>query len=92
MDCAGYRKTMAVMATMRFMEKSLANTRRRMSLGSWRGLQRRSTAATRSCRVPPLTVRPPERTAEEAERIVRQGLSDYAPGRGNDRRRAPSPS
>ena len=73
-------------ATRKATKKNLAKTRKRTSLGSLAKFAEKVNGGYQIKQVPPVIVRPPDFTADEAERIVQQGLSDYQKTLTPDRR------
>jgi uncharacterized protein (DUF2252 family) len=73
-------------ATMKATAKNLAKARRRTSLGSLQKFAEQVNGTYRIKEAPPVIVHPPEIFADEAERIVRQGLADYETTLTADRR------
>ena len=66
--------------------KALAKARTRTSLGSLSKYAERVEGGYRIKQQPPVIVRPPETMSGDFERIIRQGLADYASSLGPDRR------
>ncbi len=64
-------------AALKAAEKNVAKARKRTSLGSLQKFAEQVDGTYRIKEVPPVIVHPPQGFAEEAERVVRQGLADY---------------
>ena len=73
-------------ATKKAAAKNLAKARKKTSLGSLGKFAERVNGGYRIKQQPPVIVRPPELMRDDAEAIVRQGLSDYAQTLSPDRR------
>ncbi len=73
-------------AALKAAEKNVAKARRRTSLGSLQKFAEQVDGSYRIKDVPPVIVHPPEDFAQEAERVVRQGLADYEGTLTPDRR------
>ncbi len=73
-------------ATIKAAQKGLAKARKRTSLGSLSKFAERTRGGYRIKQQPPVIVRPPELMQEDAERLVRQGVIDYARSLAPDRR------
>jgi uncharacterized protein (DUF2252 family) len=66
--------------------KALDKARTRTSLGSLSKYAQRVAGGYRIKQQPPVIVRPPETMSDDFERVIRQGLADYARSLGPDRR------
>jgi len=67
-------------------QKALAKAQTRTSLGSLSKYAQRVEGGYRIKQQPPVIVRPPETMHGDFERVIRQGLADYARSLGPDRR------
>jgi uncharacterized protein (DUF2252 family) len=73
-------------ATTKAAQKGLAKARKRTSLGSLSKYAQRVDGGYRIKHQPPVIVRPPEEKYGDFDRIISQGLSDYARSLSPDRR------
>ena len=73
-------------ATLKSVRKNLAKAQTRTSLGSLAKFAQRSNGVYRIREQPPVIVRPPDYMNEEALRIVREGLKEYAESMAPDKR------
>jgi uncharacterized protein (DUF2252 family) len=73
-------------AAMKAAQKTIAKARTRTSLGSLAKFAQRVDGGYRIKMQPPVIMRPPETSYGDFEKIIRQGLSDYARSLAPDRR------
>ncbi|HYI36891.1 MAG TPA: DUF2252 domain-containing protein [Thermoleophilaceae bacterium] len=73
-------------AQIKAAEKTIRKAEKRTSLGSLSKFAERVDGGYRIKQQPPVIVRPPETLTEEFERIIQQGLTDYARSLAPDRR------
>jgi uncharacterized protein (DUF2252 family) len=73
-------------AAIKSARKAVAKAQTRTSLGSLSKYAQRVDGGYRIKQRPPVIVRPPETMSGDFERVIRQGLADYARSLGPDRR------